>query len=34
LVEEGKTYLEVSEILKQKGYDVSKSTIQREIPKN
>jgi hypothetical protein len=34
LIQEGKTYLEVSEILKEKGYDVSKSTIQREIPKN
>ncbi len=34
LIEEGKTYQEVSAILKQKGYDVSKSTIQREIPKN
>jgi len=34
LIEEGKTYQEVSQILKEKGYDVSKSTIQREIPKN
>lgn len=34
LVESGKTYQEVSEDLKEKGYSVSKSTIQREIPKN
>jgi hypothetical protein len=34
LIEEGKTYQEVSEALKQRGYNVSKSTIQREIPKN
>jgi KaiC/GvpD/RAD55 family RecA-like ATPase len=33
LVEEGKTYLEISEILKERGFNVSKSTIQREIPK-
>jgi len=34
LVEAGKTYQEVSDFLKEKGYSVSKSTIQREIPKN
>jgi len=33
LVEEGKTYQEISEILKEQGYQVSKSNIQREIPK-
>jgi hypothetical protein len=32
LIEEGKTYQEVSEILKKQGYNVSKSTINREIP--
>lgn len=34
LIESGKTYQEVSEYLKEKGFFVSKSTIQREIPKN
>jgi len=34
LIDTGKTYQEVSVYLKEKGYSVSKSTIQREIPKN
>lgn len=31
LVEEGKTYEEISKLLKEQGYNVSKSTINREI---
>ncbi len=34
LLDEGKTYQEISDILKTKGFKVSKSTIQREFPKS
>jgi KaiC/GvpD/RAD55 family RecA-like ATPase len=34
LLDEGKTYQEISDILKTKGFSVSKSTIQRELPKS
>jgi RecA-family ATPase len=33
LIKDGKTYQEVSEILKESGFNVSKSTIQRELTK-
>jgi len=33
-LDEGKTYQEISDILKTKGFKVSKSTIQREFPKS